>query len=75
MLGAVPDHLKARWMCNKAVDRHLYLLRYVPNQFVTREWVDMWHDDYCDDDGDHWNDDDDEDKYCEWYDGYKKRKA
>ena len=20
----------------------------------------MWHDDYCDDDGDHWNDDDDE---------------
>ena len=37
----------------------------------------MWHDDYCDDDGDHWNDDDDddEDKYFEWYDGYKKRKA
>ena len=34
----------------------------------------MWHDDYCDDDGDHWNDDD-EDKYFEWYDGYKKRKA
>ena len=35
----------------------------------------MWHDDYCDDDGDHWNDDDDEDKYFEWYNGYKKRKA
>ena len=34
----------------------------------------MWCDDYCDGDGDHWNDDD-EDKFFGWYDGYQKRKA
>ena len=34
----------------------------------------MWHDDYYDD-GRHWDDDDDgEDKFCQWYDGYKKQK-
>ena len=31
----------------------------------------MWQDDYYDDDGDH----QDDDKFFEWYDGYKKRKA
>ena len=31
----------------------------------------MWHDDYYDD-GRHWDDDDGEDKFCQWYDGYKK---
>ena len=30
----------------------------------------MWYDDYYDDDGDN-----DEDKFFEWYDGYKKRNA
>ena len=30
----------------------------------------MWYDEYYDDDGDN-----DEDKFFEWYDGYKKRKA
>ena len=34
----------------------------------------MWYDDYYDDDGGHW-DDDDQDKLFESYDGYKKRKA
>ena len=46
---------------------------FVPDWFVTREWVDMWYDDYYDD-GDH-QDDDHEDKLFEWCDGYKKRKA
>ena len=32
----------------------------------------MWYDDYYDDDGDHWND---EDKFFQWCDGYKKRRA
>ena len=40
--------------------------------FVTKEWMWMWYDDYYYDDGDHWNDDD-EDKFFEWYDGFKKR--
>ena len=35
----------------------------------------MWYDDYYDDDGDHWDNDNDEDKFFEWCDGYKKRKA
>ena len=35
----------------------------------------MWCDDYYDDGVDHWDDDNNEDKLFEWYDGYKKRKA
>ena len=35
----------------------------------------MWYDDYYDDDDGHWDNDDNEDKFFEWYDGYKKRKA
>ena len=34
----------------------------------------MWYDDYYDDDGGHWDNDDNKDKFFEWYDGYKKRK-
>ena len=34
----------------------------------------MWHDNYYDDDGGHWYDDA-EDKFFEWYDGYKKPKG
>ena len=59
-------------MCDKAVKDDSSSLQYVADSFVTREWVDMWYDDYYDDDGDHWND---ENKFFEWYDGYKKRKA
>ena len=61
-LESVPDHLKMQEMCNEAVGWDLWLLQYVPDWFVTREWVDMWYDDSYD--GDHW--DDDEDKYFEW---------
>ena len=35
----------------------------------------MWCDDYYDDDGDYWDNDDDEDKFFGWYNGYQKRKA
>ena len=31
----------------------------------------MWHDDYCDDDNGHWDDDDD--KFFEWYEAIKNR--
>ena len=34
----------------------------------------MWYDDYYDEDGGHWYDDD-EDKFFEWYDVYQKHKA
>ena len=40
---------------------------------MTLEQVDMRYDHYYDDDIGHWNDD--EDKFFEWYDGYKKRKV
>ena len=33
------------------------------------------YDDYYDDDGGHLNDNDEEDSFFKWYDGYKKRKA
>ena len=50
-------------------------MQFVPDWFVTSEWMWMWYDDYYDDDdGDH-RDDENEDKFFEWYDGYKKRKA
>ena len=50
----------------KAVDRYLYLLRYVPDWFVTDQQIEISHDNdkYCNDD-----------KPIEWYDGYKTRKA
>ena len=53
-------------MCEKAVNRYLYLLRYVPGWFVTDQQMKIWHvnDEYCNDD-----------KHIEWYDGYKKRRA
>ena len=57
-------------MCEKPVKKYLWLLKYVPDWFVTQQQIDLWYDD-----GDHWDDDNDEDKCFEWYDGYKKRKA
>ena len=36
-LKHVPDHLKTQGMCNKAVDRQLYLLQHVPDWFVTQQ--------------------------------------
>ena len=40
---------------------------HIPDWFVAREWVHKWYDDieYC-------HDDDDEDNFFKWYDGYKK---
>ena len=53
-------------MCEKAVYRYLYLLRYVPDWFVTDQQIKIWRDnnEYCNDD-----------KLNEWYNGYKKRRA
>ena len=48
-------------------------MQFVPDLFITRDGVDMWYDDYYDDGG-QW-DDNDEDTFFEWYDGYKKQKA
>ena len=66
LLPVVPDCFKTREMCEKAVDRYLYLLRYVPDWFVTDQQIEIWHDndEYCN-----------VDKLIEWYDGYKARKA
>ena len=61
-------------ICDKAVRDGPSSLQYVPDWFVMREGVDMWHHGYYDDDDNHW-DADNEDKFFEWYDGYKKRKA
>ena len=67
MLGTVPDHLKARRMCNKVVKKYLWLLKYVSDWFVTHQQIKMWYDndDYCNDD----------DELINWYDGYQKCKA
>ena len=74
-LELIPDHFKAQGICDKAVKEESFYLPFVPDWFVTREWMWMWYDYYYDDVGDHWDDDNDEDKLFEWYDGYKKRKA
>ena len=44
-------------------------MQFVPDWFVTQGQIDLWHND------DYWNNDDDEDKLFEWYDGYEKPKA
>ena len=70
----IPDRFKTQEMCDKAVWEDSSFLQFVPDWFITREWVDMCYDDYYDGDGGHW-DDDDEDNLFEWYNGYKKRKV
>ena len=74
-LQLFPDHFKDKEMCDKAIKEDSSSLQFVPDWFVTRKWVWMRCDDYYDDDGDHWDNDDDEDKFFGWYDGYQKRKA
>ena len=59
----VPDHLKTRGMCDKAVRDDPSSLQYIPDWFVTQQQLKLWHDDY-----DYCNDD----KLIEWYNGYKK---
>ena len=53
-------------MCEKAVKKCLWLLKYVPDWFVTHQQMKIWCDDdeYCN-----------YDKLIEWYKGYQKRKA
>ena len=63
-------------MCLKAVEDDSSSFQFVPDWFITREWVYMQYDDYYDDDSRHWDDDDDdENKSFEWYNGYQKCKA
>ena len=66
-------------MCDKVVEDDSSFLQFVPDWFITKEWIDMWYDDYYDDDGHHWDVDgeywDDKDIFFEWYDGCKKRKV
>ena len=66
-LQLVPDHFKMQGICDKAVRDDSCSLQSVPAV------CSLWHDDYNDDDGGHW--DDDEDKFFDWYGGYKKLKA
>ena len=56
-------------ICDKAVRDDPSSLQHAPDWFVTRETVCMWYDDseYCNDDG--------EDNFFKWYNGYKERKA
>ena len=42
-------------------------LQSLPDSFVTQQQIDAWYDDYYDDDN--------QDKFFEWYEDYKKRKA
>ena len=53
-------------MCEKAIKKYLWLLKYVLDWFVTHQQIKTWHDndDYCNDD-----------QLIKWYDGYRKRKA
>ena len=55
----IPDNLKTEETCNKAVEDDPFLLQFVPDRFVKREWMWMWYD-YSHDN----------DKLIEWYEGY-----
>ena len=60
----VPDNLKKQEICDKAVRGDPSSLQFIPDWFVTKEDIDLWHD-YV---------------YSDWgvsklYDGYQKRKA
>ena len=74
-LQFVPDNLKTQRMSDEAVEDDPSSLEFVPDWFVTQKQLDMWHDYYYHDDGDHWNNDNKEDKFFECYDDYKKWKA
>ena len=65
-LQFLPHRFKAREMCEKAVKKYLWLLKYVPDWFVTYQQIKIWHDNdnYCNDD-----------ELIEWHDSYKVRKA
>ena len=67
LLQYVPYRLRSREICGRAVRDDSSFLQFVPDWFVTRERVDIWYDDYYDDDN--------EDKFFEWCEGYKKRKV
>ena len=71
----IPDRFKTQEMCDQVVKEDSSLLEYVSDWFATKDWMWTWYDDYYDDDGDHWHNDNDEDKFFEWYDGYKAQKA
>ena len=53
-------------MCQRAVEKDPYNLKFVLDWFVTQEQVKIWHDedDYCNDD-----------EVIGWYSGYQKRRA
>ena len=66
-LEFVPDHLKMQEMCDKAVRDDPSYLVCVPDWFVRQQQVNMWYDDYYNDD--------DYDEVIGWNNGYQKRKA
>ena len=51
-LQVVPDCLKTREMGEKADKKYLWLLKYVPDWFVTNQQLKIWHDNNksCNDD-------------------------
>ena len=53
-------------MCDDAVWRDTFYLLFVPDWFITQEYIDLW-----DDDDDYWNDD----RLDKWNIDYQKRKA
>ena len=65
ILWHVPDNLKMQGMCIRAIKAGPGLLEYVPDWFVTKVQIGLWHDD------DYWHDGD---NLIKWYEGYQKRK-
>ena len=43
-LPFLPDRIKTREMCEKAVKKYLWLLKYVLDWFVTHQQIKIWHD-------------------------------
>ena len=65
-LANVLNRFKTRKMCDKAVRKEHFSLLFVPDWFVTQQQIKYLRDD---NDGSYNN------KFINWYDGYKKGKA
>ena len=48
LLYHVPHHFKARGMCERAVEKSLWVLKFVPDWFVVPQ--EMWYEDFNDND-------------------------
>ena len=68
----IPYRFKTQKTCDKAFEEDLFPLKFIPDWFVRPQQENLWYVDYYDDDGGHWDNDD---EAPGWYEGYQKQKT